>query len=74
MANFIAVVLAGVAAYAGLYLWPLLAAAAVGAVAWLAKSDKMLAAAAVAALAGLYGAMLSVQSWGVAAACLVVSL
>ena len=71
MANFIAVVLAGVAAYAGLYLWPLLAAAAVGAVAWLAKSDKMLAAAAVAALTGLYGASLSVQSWGVAAACLV---
>jgi hypothetical protein len=71
MANFIAVVLAGVAAYAGLYLWPLLAAAAVGVVAVLAKSDKILAAAAVAALAGLYGTTLSVQSWGVAAACLV---
>lgn len=71
MANFIAVVLAGLAAYAGLYLWPLLAAAAVGVLALLSKSDKTLSAAAVATLAGLYGATLSVQSWGVAAACLV---
>lgn len=70
MANFIAVVLAGLAAYAGLYLWPLLASAAVGVLALLSKSDKTLSAAAVAALAGLYGAALSIQSWGVAAACL----
>ena len=71
MAKLIAVIVAGVAAYYGLYLWPLLAAAAVGVLAVMVKSDKILAASAVASLAGMYSATLSVQSWGVAAACLV---